>query len=230
MVESEFVRPPREVSVTIGVNDTDEQTFTFRGLGRSAYESLVSFHATSDSIRRLPYELNTFAPALLHLCAIEPEVSQKDAEQIWNEWSMGETNALLEAALSACQADSSIFSFSERLRLDPRLSVELAYCVPLGIPHSKFLSWSEDDQDKAIAWTLDQQSLCGQCRTRRSDWEENEYAYIARVERCPGCEAIEYKQDDTQEQAKMGASTKGLKFYLGLPTAEERRTLLGEKD
>lgn len=35
--------------------------------------------------------------------------------------------------------------------------------VPLGIPHSEFLSWSEDDQDKALAWQAEQADQCPSC-------------------------------------------------------------------
>lgn len=58
----------------------------------------------------------------------------------------------------------------ERLTVDPQLELELGYCVPLGIPHSQFLAWSADDQDKAIAYTVRQRARCPSCGTNPDEW------------------------------------------------------------
>ena len=42
--------------------------------------------------------------------------------------------------------------------------------MPLGIPHSQFLSWSADDQDKAIAFNRAKAEVCDRCGSRESDW------------------------------------------------------------
>lgn len=44
------------------------------------------------------------------------------------------------------------------------------YCGPAGIPHSVFVGWDADDQDKALAWLTDQQSRCPQCGSRPEEW------------------------------------------------------------
>lgn len=78
----------------------------------------------------------------------------------------------------------------------------MEYCGPLGIPHSKFLTWPEDDQDKAIAHLLHGRSQCGQCGTNPQDWVDEEgipvepVPYVAEAIRCYGCSAIaEVRQD-----------------------------------
>ena len=43
-------------------------------------------------------------------------------------------------------------------------------CADHGIPHSEFLSWPEDDQDKTIAWLLAKREVCDLCGTKESDW------------------------------------------------------------
>lgn len=84
--------------------------------------------------------------------------------------------------------------------------------VPLGIPHSQFLGWSHDDQDKALAWRRHHAEHCSSCGTRKADWDEDPDAYIADVEICEGCKRIE------QEQSNDVAKAKGAKVGL-LPKA-----------
>ncbi len=79
--------------------------------------------------------------------------------------------------------------------------------MPLGIPHSKFLRWSELDQDKALAWAAAQREICV-CGTRRSEWERNPNAYVGFIDQCPGCELIELERDNVPE------GTKGAKVGL----------------
>lgn len=74
--------------------------------------------------------------------------------------------------------------------------------MPLGIPHSVFLNWAPDDQDKALAWAKDQASRCPNCGTRQEDWDRDRFAYIAETRQCPGCEVIgqERRNIDQWEQ------------------------------
>lgn len=87
----------------------------------------------------------------------------------------------------------------KRLRDDERLWEELSYCVPLGIPHSAFLDWDPDDQDKALAFERDKRSRCNGCGTRKEDWVEDEDAFISWHEKCPGCERLEQERDNVPE-------------------------------
>lgn len=66
--------------------------------------------------------------------------------------------------------------------------------MPLGIPHSEFLTWSSLDQDKALAHARDQLERCPSCGTRHEDWERDRLAFVADAYRCSGCEAIEQEQ------------------------------------
>jgi hypothetical protein len=70
------------------------------------------------------------------------------------------------------------------------------YCGPRGIPHSKFLTWSEGDQDKAIAWMLADLTRCPTCGTVPEDWLDEDGKdrepppFEARSKRCVGCATI----------------------------------------
>lgn len=76
-----------------------------------------------------------------------------------------------------------------------------------------FLSWSEDDQDKALAWLADEAAHCGTCRTRADEWDParggDRYAYVVEPRRCAGCEALgqarrELQRDNEHEDQLLG--------------------------
>lgn len=75
---------------------------------------------------------------------------------------------------------------------DRGLALELDVCASYGIPHSVFLSWSDDDRDKATWHHIWKRQECGGCGTRAEEWDEtrggHRHAYIAEPRRCRGCE------------------------------------------
>lgn len=84
--------------------------------------------------------------------------------------------------------------------------------MPLGIPHSEFLAWSEEDQDKALMFQREMATVCKGCGTREADWAENPDAFVGDIRECPGCARLE----DERENAE------GLKgAHLGLVTQEQ---------
>ena len=92
--------------------------------------------------------------------------------------------------------------------------------MPLGIPHSVFLSWSEGDQDKALGWVHEQRLHCDGCHTRREEWDEsvggNRFAYVAMHETCPGCEVLAMEEDNVPEKAR------GVRLFLVTQAEAER--------
>lgn len=78
----------------------------------------------------------------------------------------------------------------------------MAYCGPLGIAHSEFLSWDDLDQDKAIAWLGFEKSRCPGCNTFPHEYLDdegrvlNQPPYIVYSERCYGCVGIEDKNKE----------------------------------
>ena len=97
---------------------------------------------------------------------------------------------------------------------------ELAYCVPLGIPHKEFLSWDEDDQDKALAFMAEKATICRDCGTRDSEWAKDRFAYVADTERCPGCEILEQENDNMAKERADG-KMKGVRVFLRRPRPED---------
>lgn len=83
--------------------------------------------------------------------------------------------------------------------------MELAYCVPLGLPHSEFLAWSADDQDKALAFLSDRSERCQDCGTKPAEWDPaqggSRTAYVAEPIRCLGCETRAQAHRDLQHDA-----------------------------
>lgn len=74
----------------------------------------------------------------------------------------------------------------------------------MGIPHSAFLGWDVDDQDKALAWQQVQRTTCSGCGTRPEEWDPtvggDRYAYVADARRCPGCEVLAQAQRDLSRE------------------------------
>lgn len=65
--------------------------------------------------------------------------------------------------------------------------MEMAYCSEKGIPHSKFLSWSQEDRAKQHAYLMEEATRCALCGTQPWEWEANKRAYMAVDKFCHGC-------------------------------------------
>lgn len=102
---------------------------------------------------------------------------------------------------------------------------ELELCDRWGIPHSRFRGgdgrWTRLDRAKALAYRDYQRSVCPQCGTRAEEWQDDEDAYAATVQKCPGCEVI------ADTQAGLPQSEHGLK--VGLIPASVRAALDAER-
>jgi len=70
----------------------------------------------------------------------------------------------------------------------------MGYCGPRGIPLSTFLSWSQEDQDAALAWQgyeARRDSTCG--------YHPDEGKVHAHIDVCPGCVAREKRLKEASE-------------------------------
>lgn len=65
-----------------------------------------------------------------------------------------------------------------------------------------FLSWDEDDQDKALAYMREQATVCTGCGTRQADWDLDRFAFVAQAHQCPGCEVLAQEQDNVPDKAR----------------------------
>lgn len=91
------------------------QEYVFRSPGRRRFEDLVAAHEPTDDdhdrIRTATgraealarWHDETFIPALIAMCAVDPEVSLDEARVIYDEWTDSEIDRLFSAALLVCE-------------------------------------------------------------------------------------------------------------------------------
>jgi hypothetical protein len=93
----------------------------------------------------------------------------------------------------------------------------LEVCHNHGIAHTAFLTWTPDDQDKAIAYVafLEQAAehrahACPRCGTEPEDWIEVESGrrlarprwIVETGEECPGCAVVDSEMAQIDEEAR----------------------------
>ena len=85
-----------------GNGGSNELTLKYRAIGMRAYDKLVSEHPPRAlSGRRVLLNLDTFAPALIAACSVEPEITPGEARAIWDspDWSRGDVMVLFRHAV-----------------------------------------------------------------------------------------------------------------------------------
>ncbi len=96
----------------------------------------------------------------------------------------------------------------------------MAYCGPLGLPHSVFLTWDDDDRDKAVAYTRAMHHICKGCGTRPEEWEANPNAYIGDIYKCEGCVRLEGERENAAESTEKGLHVRLLPEKVALARNE----------
>lgn len=87
------------------------QPFTFQQLPRREYRTLLDAHP-SDNPQKA-WDDDTFAPALIAACAIDPVIPLEAAQTLCDEWGWAEFNTLFLACLNV-NAEESQVPFSVR--------------------------------------------------------------------------------------------------------------------
>ena len=94
-----------------------EVAFTFRGIGRRAYQGLIAAHPPTDEQQAtardgglvLSYNPDTFPPALLAAACISPQgATLADMTDIWETWSEGQASQLWTAVLTANMGSADV--------------------------------------------------------------------------------------------------------------------------
>lgn len=80
-------------------------TFTAQAIGQLAFEELAlanppTAQQAKDDLRWNP---DTFGPALVAACMVDPEMTAQEAQQVWREWSPGVVNRLYRLCWDVCQ-------------------------------------------------------------------------------------------------------------------------------
>ena len=80
--------------------------------------------------------------------------------------------------------------------------MEMKYCVEHAIPHSRFLSWPEEDQDKVIEYLIFEGRRCNRCGTFAEEWLDpttkrpiDPPPYDIDSTRCLGCVELDRVQE-----------------------------------
>ena len=101
-------RAEKEVAITIPDADGEdnEVTMLFRAIGSQEYDKLLSKNPpnTEQKADGDSYNVNTFGPALLAKVCIEPDMSMKDWQSLWNsdDWNRGEIMHMFATAVGLC--------------------------------------------------------------------------------------------------------------------------------
>lgn len=111
-------KPPRERELSIVLSkDVGPVTFLLRSISNVDFDKLVTKHPPTleQKAESANYNQNTFAPALLAVCVVEPEASAAEWDKIWNgkNWSRGEIGDLFFACMGLCNSG---------LELDPTVA------------------------------------------------------------------------------------------------------------
>lgn len=76
-------------------------SFRFRALPRSKYRALEAAHPGRDG-KAEAWNPDTFAPALIAACSVDPVMSDADVARLLDTLNAGQTEALFEGAWTAC--------------------------------------------------------------------------------------------------------------------------------
>jgi hypothetical protein len=104
----QLVHKPRsttEFSLFLADEDgnMNEVTLKYQAIGMRAYDKLVAKYPPKPEQRAegSSFDMDTFAPALISACAVEPEISPAEAKAIWEseDWSRGDVMVLFRNAV-----------------------------------------------------------------------------------------------------------------------------------
>lgn len=88
--------------------EAETVTMRFRSIGRKVYDALLLMHpatdeqkaeAAKDGTPELPYDIDTFAPALVAASCVEPRLSIEQVRELWDEWNSAEVAPCWVAAM-----------------------------------------------------------------------------------------------------------------------------------
>lgn len=92
-----------------------EVTFTFQAVGHAFLEELQLAHppTAAQKVEGYGHNPDTFGPALLAACLVEPSLTPSEAGQLWRDWPPGLVNTLWRSAWDLCHAVQVSDPFSE---------------------------------------------------------------------------------------------------------------------
>ncbi len=123
-VQRDEARAELERLQDAAVEAGDVVSFTFRSIGRKAYERLIEEHPATEEqqkqarehgveaglaphLSRLSWNADTFPPALIAAASVDPKISHDEAYELFHvseDWNQAELTALFVTARDAQQA------------------------------------------------------------------------------------------------------------------------------
>lgn len=112
MLDDEMSVMEREWDEASEALDKTTAIVLMRSPGRKKYEALLNEHPATEEQNAehqkehnadAPYNAETFGPALISLCAAEPEMTPEEAQELVDEWNLNEAMLLFVGALEVCQ-------------------------------------------------------------------------------------------------------------------------------
>ena len=98
-------KKPRQQEIELDING-EKVTLKFQAISYKDLDALQAKHPPTNAQRAdgASFNRNTFPPALIAACSLEPHMDESDAREIWNsdDWSTGELNTLFDAVSALC--------------------------------------------------------------------------------------------------------------------------------
>lgn len=96
------IRQAKKARTETVLIDLDEKTtieFTFKGIGRKAFNTLVEEHQSQEN--KGEWDPETFPPALIAASCADPAMTPDEAKLLWDDeaWSVQELDQLFTGAL-----------------------------------------------------------------------------------------------------------------------------------
>jgi len=107
-------RKTKELEITVEGDDGDPSTVTmvFQAISGYQFDQLKKDCKPTQEDKKagLDYNAEKFAPKLIAATCIEPEMTEEDAQEIWesDEWNRGERMQLFMAAMEVCTSGLNV--------------------------------------------------------------------------------------------------------------------------
>ena len=100
-------KPVRRTKLTLNLGDS-EVYMRFEAISSAQYDALVAEHPPTKKQREAgaSYNPDTFAPALISQCSLEPKLTLEDATALYTakSWAGGEITDLFLTCVRLCQS------------------------------------------------------------------------------------------------------------------------------
>lgn len=89
----------RTATVTLSLGDGGDVDVSLKALPRKQYRLLLEEHPHEDP-KKGDWNPDTFPPALIAACAVDPEFTVEQAQQLWDEWETSDSTKLFLACFN----------------------------------------------------------------------------------------------------------------------------------